>query len=148
MNNKKWLRSHVERCLQDVWDVCRVRADDDGDYPFRAGTSACFVRIENERPKMVRIWAVAAQGVPRSAKVLGEINQVNSRSRSACVNWSGGLIVVEQAIHAKAVGRTTLQQALDAVGKIAEDVGPMIAAVYGGTTPFTPGDADVSEDAA
>ena len=40
MTELLWVRSHVERLLQDEWDACRVAADDDGDYPFRRGTAA------------------------------------------------------------------------------------------------------------
>ena len=44
------VRSHVERCLQDIWQVCRVAVDDDGDYPFRAGVAACWVRVDSRTP--------------------------------------------------------------------------------------------------
>ncbi len=33
------VRSHVERCLQDIWKVGCVEVDEEGDYPFR--TKAC-----------------------------------------------------------------------------------------------------------
>jgi hypothetical protein len=144
--NKKWLRSHVERCLQDIWDLCRVVADDDGDYPFRSGTAAGFVRINDCSPTLIRVWAVAAMGVPRSAKLLSEINDINVRNRSAWTTWSDGLVVVEQALVAHGLKRSALKQALDVVGDTASDVGPMIATVFGGSTPFSP--TEVAEGAA
>ena len=65
---KRWLRSHVERLLQDEWGVCRVVPDADGDYPYRSGTAACWVQVlDYERP-MVRVFAHAAVGIPRSAR--------------------------------------------------------------------------------
>jgi hypothetical protein len=145
--NTKWLRSHVERCLQDIWDLCRVVADDDGDYPFRFGTAAGFVRINKGSPTMVRVWAIAAMGVPRSAKLLGELNDINVRSQSAWTTWSDGLVVVEQALVAKGLTRSALNQALHAVGETAEQIGTMIAALFGGETPFSP-NAEIAEGAA
>ncbi len=148
MTNRKWLRSHVERCLQDVWDVCRVEVDDDGDYPFRGQTSVGFIHIERVRPAMIRIFAIAARDVPRSARLLRELNDVNEQSRFAWACWSRSRVVVEQAIHIKAVNRGSIRHALNAVIAVADDIGPMIAAVYGGETPLVPGEATMTEGAA
>lgn len=145
MGDRKWLRSHLERCLQDVWDVCRVSVDEDGDYLFRGTTCAGFVRIEAVKPPMVRVFAIAARDVPRSAKLLGELNDVNSRSRFSWASWTGGTVVVEQAIHVSALTRGSLRHALNAVTSTADDVGPMIAAVFGGETPLIPGEATLAE---
>ncbi|HVT22128.1 MAG TPA: YbjN domain-containing protein [Mycobacteriales bacterium] len=121
-------------------------ADDDGDYPFRFGTAAGFVRINTGSTTMVRVWAIAAMGVPRSAKLLGELNDINVRNRSAWTTWSDGLVVVEQALVAKGLRRSALKQALNAVGHTADDIGPMIATVFGGETPFAA--TEVAEGAA
>jgi hypothetical protein len=64
----KLARSHVERCLQDIWDVCRVQHDHDGDYPFNSGTAACFVSVVKGDPIMVRVWALAVIGIERSER--------------------------------------------------------------------------------
>ena len=40
------VRSHVERCLQDIWEVRRLEQDDDGDYPFRTKSCLGWVRVE------------------------------------------------------------------------------------------------------
>jgi hypothetical protein len=146
MDNLSMLRSHVERCLQDIWDVCRVAKDPDGDYPFRHGTASCFVRLEDGDPQLVRVFALAAVGVKRSAKLLAELNDINARCRTASVSWHQGAVMVEQPLHIAAVRRTTLRQACEAVGSVANDIGVMIAAVYGAETPFTP-EAACSEDA-
>jgi hypothetical protein len=148
LGDKKMARSHVERMLQDVWDVCRVTADPDGDYPFRNGPAMGFVQLESKIPMMVRIWAIAATDVPRTAKLMYELNDVNVRSRNAWACWSNGSVTVEQALELKSLTRSSLREALDSVGKVANDIGGLVAAVYGGTTPFQPGDAEVAEGAA
>jgi hypothetical protein len=131
-----WLQSHVRQCLQEVWDVCRVQVDSDGDVPFRAGTTAGWVAAVDGEPALVRVWAHAAVGVKATVAVLREINDINRRSRTAHVYWDDGIVIVEQAVRADTVDAATLAQAWDAVSTVANDLGPMLAAVHGGSTPF------------
>ena len=142
MGEMKLVRSHVERCLQEVWDVCRVKTDPDGDYPFSHGTAACFVRIERGDPILVRVFAYAVVGVNRSAKLLTELNDIAGRCRTVSLIWSDDAVIVSQVMHLKGLKRSTLAQACDAVGSVADDIGTMIAAVYGGSTPLGNDDAE------
>jgi hypothetical protein len=57
------LRAHVRQCLQDVWDVCRVEVDADGDVPFRTGFAAGWVSAVDGEPPLVRLGAHVAFGV-------------------------------------------------------------------------------------
>src|SRR5262249_49019112 len=100
------------------------------------------------KPAMIRVWAIATCNVPKSAKLLAELNEVNSRSRTASAYWHNRAVHVEQVVHAKSVNRKSLRQALDAVSKVADDIGPMIATVYGGETPFPMGEPSIAEGAA
>ncbi len=144
MNVSMFVRSHVERCLADMLGVCRVPADRDGDYYFRSGSAACYVRVEDQDPVIVRVFAVAATGASRSAKPLAEINEVNSRSHSAWVRWASDQVVVGQALIADSVTVQALDQACRAVVRVANDIGALIAAVFGGATPFAAGGQDAT----
>jgi hypothetical protein len=133
------LRSHVERCLQDIWDVPRPAVDGDGDYPFRHGTAMCWVTLMLDSPVAgVRVLGHAATGLRSSAKLLGELNELNNRSRWARVALAGGVVEVRVELHWAAVGRHSLDQAIGSVGQVADDVGALLATVYGGRTPFPP----------
>ena len=136
------VRSHVERCLQDIWEVCRVPVDDDGDYPFRAGVAACWVRVDAHAPILVRVFGHAVVDVKRSAGLLRELNDVNSRARTTSAAWDAGVVRVSAMVHPDALGRGALRHALDAVASVSNDLGPMMASVYGGTTPYS---AEVQE---
>ena len=136
MNNAVFVRSHVERCLQDAWELCRVTTDPDGDYPFRAGTAACYVSIEPDAT-LVRIFAIAADGLRSSGKLLAEINDVNTRSRTARVVLIGPQLHVVQTLPAAGCTAETLAQTCEAVATVANDIGSMIGAVFGGVTPYT-----------
>ena len=81
-----WLRAYVEKCLRQAWEDRPVCMDEDGDFFFRCNTAACWVRVE-EDASLVRVFAHAATGVKRSARLLAELNELNQRARAAKVYW-------------------------------------------------------------
>jgi len=145
MGKRRWVRSHVERLLQDEWDTCRVRSDSDGDYFFRAGTAACWVQVMAD-PEYVRVFAHAACGVKPSAKLLTELNQIQARATTVAVFVSGEIVIVQQTLIAHGLNRHTLRQALLAVSTVADDIGQLVAGMFDGQTPFT-AEASVDEAA-
>lgn len=132
------LRSHLERCLQDVWGTQELMTDGDLDYPFRHGTAMCWVSILDGPVPGVRVFAHAAQELGTGAKLLREVNELNARSCWAKVAFHDGTVMVATDLHWAAVDRLALEQAIDAVGQIANDIGSLLAGVYGGATPFPP----------
>lgn len=131
-------RSHVERCLQDLWGKHDICADHDGDYPYNSGSASCWIGIDPGDPPLVRATACAAVNVKRSGKLLAELNELNARCRTARVYWQGGSVMVEQSMLAHTVDRRSLAQAGQSVAAVADDIGPMIATVFGGHTPLAP----------
>lgn len=139
------LRSHTERCLQDIWKQHELTTDDDGDFPYRYGTAACWVRVGTAPEQEVRVFAHAAFGVKRTARLLAELNDLNGRSRWVSVHLEGQAVVVSGALHWTAVNRPALDQLMRSAGTVADDVGTMIATVYGGSTPFQPSEDELAE---
>lgn len=111
-----WLRSHVERCLQDVWELPRVVADDDG--------------------------AQAAFDVSPTAKLLRELDEIAAAARAVSVFHTGGLVVVRQARLADTVDRGSLWFAVGGLRTVADQAGQLVSTVYGGQTPLQPEGAD------
>jgi Putative bacterial sensory transduction regulator len=146
MNEIAWLRSHVERCLEDHWGVYPLVMDDDGDYPFRCGTARCYVSIVCGDPDLIRVWAFAARVPKRSLKVLVELNELNARARSLNVFWAGGSVIVEQTIHADGLTEETLGYACRTVGGASDDIGMLLAAMFGGETPYPAMDTEDQEE--
>ena len=142
MDETTLLRAHVERVLEDAWDVHRAEKDQDGDYPFRWGTAACWVRVEPGTPEgmppAVSVFAHAAKDLKQSAKLLAEVNELNLRSRWAKVGFDGGAVIVSRTLDVAGSERDSLMNACDAVGRVADDIGSLFAGVYGGVTPFPP----------
>jgi hypothetical protein len=139
-----WIRSHVELLLAREWGCCRVTADDDGDYLFPSGTALCWVSVLDGEQPMVRVTAHAAYGFKASARLLRELNDVQARCLSAAVRLNGDAVVVTQTISPIGLTQPVLAQALDAVTSVARDLGPLLAAMFDGQTPLTPGRADAT----
>jgi hypothetical protein len=137
MSDELWVRSHVERLLQDEWEVCRVDPDPDGNYPFRRRTASCWVSVvTDETPAMVRVAACAASGLRLTAALLRELNEIQLRALSASVCWHDGNVVVFQTLSPVGLTRPVLAQALHAVSGVAADIGVLVAGMFGGTTPL------------
>lgn len=147
MSESMWVRSHVRQLLQEHWDVCRVKTDGDGDHPFRQGTAMGWVSVLPTSPPMVRVWAHAALQVRPTAKLFRWLNQAQRSALSARAEVDGDLVVVSQTICAEGLTLPVLAQAISAVGGMADEIGPVIAALFDGVTPFPARLADVDEEA-
>ena len=122
-------------------------ADGDGDYPYRCGTAACWVSIQPGPDPGVRVFAHAAHSLRRSARLLEEVNELNSRSRWARIFWADGVVVTSprSCTGPRWTGRPWTGR-WDCVGSVADDIGAMLATVFGGATPFPVESDEASED--
>jgi hypothetical protein len=142
MDEMTLLKAHVERVLEDHWDVRRVEKDADGDYPFRSGTAACWVRVlpgdGDAVPSSVVVFSHAAVGLRSSARLLRELNELNRAARWCKVALHDDQVVVSRNLDLQAASSASLELACRQVAAVAEDIGAMLATVYGGSTPFPP----------
>jgi hypothetical protein len=133
-----WLRAYVEKLLREAADDRPVQADEDGDFPFPWGTAMGWVQVVDGDPPLVRVMAHAAYGLRPTAALRKEIDEINARATYAKVFLSGGHLVVTYAMPAESLSVSMLQRATVHVGSVAEDIGGLAAAVFGGQTPFDP----------
>ena len=85
----------------------------------------------------VRHWSAVG-----AAYTCGVVNRLPAqhhlaRSSTARVYWEDGAVLVEQAMLAHIVDRRSLAHAGQSVAAVANDIGGMIAAVFGGQTPVS-----------
>ena len=97
-----------------------------------------FFRVAGQEVAFVQVLAHAVYGVPRSAKLLTELNDINRRAQWTKVFWSDGYVISEANLHWTDADRDGLERLMNAICAMCDDIGPMIAAVYGGSTPLTP----------
>lgn len=109
-----------------------MQPDSDGDYGVCHDGMLCWVRILGDTEPLVRVWAYAAVDVKRSAKLLTELNEINSTLRLIRCFWSDGLVVVAGEMVLESVEPGDLGGLVAHVGSTARHTGELIAAVYGG----------------
>jgi hypothetical protein len=132
----RMLRSHIERCLQDIWETHEIITDSDGDFPFRHNSAMCWVTPVGGPLPGVRVMAHAAIGVKRTAKLLAELNDFTANSRFCQVYWHAGVVYVSCDLTSGAIDRHCLNEIMREVAGVAAYLGPMIATVFGASTPF------------
>ncbi|MBA2532416.1 MAG: YbjN domain-containing protein [Nocardioidaceae bacterium] len=133
--NIEWFRAYVEKLLRGGL-IDEPKQDSDGDYLYRWGTAACWVRLSEQPFWRVDVFAHAVLGVKPTARLLREINETNARLVSGRIYTAGGVVVVEQSVLADGLTADTLAQACVAVGSAANDLGPLLAVMFDGQTPF------------
>lgn len=144
LRTRVMMRSHLERCLQDIWGTHDLVVDADQDYPFPYGIAACWVSPLVGPVPGVEVYAHAAVGLRPSAKLLREVSELNVRSRWTKVMYADGIVRVSAVLHWTAIDRLSLAHTLVQVGEVANDVGSLLAVVYGGSTPY-PAEAPARE---
>jgi hypothetical protein len=126
----------LDTVLRDIWACDELPADDDGDIPFRFGSAACWVSVLTTRPVMVRVFAHGAYDLEPSPALFSELNDIQLATLSASVAWCDGTVLVSQTLSPHGLNRRTLRQAMRAVGGVANDVGPLLAGLFDGQTPY------------
>ena len=139
----EWVRAYVEKLLR-VGLTGPPVPDADGDYPFRWGTAACWVRICEEPFLRVEVFAHAALGVKGSVALLRELNDLTAGLLRGRVYVRDGVVVMEDNIPASAVTPEELAESCACVGTLGHELGVMLAAMFDGQTPF-PADAEPIE---
>jgi len=131
---RRWLRSHISSLLTTMTGE-PVPTDADGDYPVRGTTSQAWVRLSTGEPCGVHVFAYAARDVPARAAVLRELNQHNLGHLGTRVAWAdGGLVLVDCFVFADAITEETLTAVVGRVLHLADQLGPVLTAMHGGTT--------------
>lgn len=140
----RWFVSYVQSLMSAILEE-PAEPDGDGDVPIHGETSRCWVRADAREPWGVQIFAVAAHGVPIKAATLREINEMNGTSTAIKIAiHPGGSVMVDYRLMADAVNEDNLREAVSRVITVADEIGPMLSAVYGGETPI-PMQASVSD---
>lgn len=126
----------LERTISQIWDDAAVRIDVDGAYEFRFGCATGWISVLETRPVMIRVTAHAAYDMDPSPRLWSELNEIQLSTLSAAVAWCDGTVFVSQTLDPAGVNRTSLAQAIRAVGGAADDIGPLLAGMFGGETPY------------
>ncbi len=126
----------VSQLLGEWFNLDDVRRDDDGDYPFRHGSTVYYVRVVDREPAVLRIFSVAVNEVDATPELLAELNDVNAHVSFARVSHASRQVWVETELWPDAMDAFSLGMACERVGELSDRIGPPLAAIHGGRTRF------------
>ena len=143
MGELVWIRSHVERCLQQAWGH-EPEADEEGDIAFRHGCGDGWVMVLDGTPPTVHVFAHIVENIKRTGKLLVELNEAQ-RAVGPALFWSDDTVIAHEVLSPYGLTPESMAAALADVGDLANHLGPLLASVHGGNTPH-PARADITEE--
>jgi hypothetical protein len=130
------VRAFVESLLERLTGSEKVVPDADEDYPVRFRGALYYVRLVGDVDPVVQVFSVALSGVPASARLLRDLNQLNTDVRFVRVFWVRDQVLVETELVGASIDPEGFANACRAVATVTDHIGPMLAQRFGGTTAF------------
>lgn len=135
------LLHHVRRSLHG--DLCVAFADlaldDQGDLTVAGENGPCFVSLlsqDGSSSTWARVWTIAAEDLKPTAKLLREINEINSELVGARILLAdNGRLVVTAEVRAESIEPGEIGELVGLVGRCAAQVGPLVGIVHGRPVP-------------
>jgi hypothetical protein len=132
------LLHHLQRSMHR--DLCvsfgDLALDDQGDITIAAENGPCYVSLLSEdgsSTTWARVWTIAAEDLKPTAKLLREINEINTEMLAARILLAdNGRLVVTAEVRAESVEPGELGDLVHIVGRCAARIGPLVGIVHGG----------------
>jgi hypothetical protein len=128
-------RSYVKELVREAFELEEVVVDSDGDLPFPCGTAMLYVSVVHHG-RLLRVWSQAVGGIRVDKPVLREINEVNRGLVFSRVSAIDGAVWVEGCLPVESVRVCDVGFLCSEVGRTADRIGSMFAAVHGGVVAF------------
>lgn len=114
-----------------------ARQDEDGDFPFRAGTGAVFVRVLTERP-FVRVFSELVHSVPVEEDAFAAAHELNEEVAGVKFGANENSVFAVVEIPGEPFVADHLTAAVGRMSRFVEERGPGVAARTGGRVFFEP----------
>ena len=131
MSYEDMARSHVKELARQAFELDEVVVDGDGDLPFPYGTAMVYASVVGEG-RVLRVWSRAVSGIEIKKSVLREINEVNAVLVISRVWATDAEVWVEACLPVEVLRPLDVGCLVSEVGRTADRLGSMLAAVHGG----------------
>ena len=129
------LRARLEGLLSELSDV-DIQRTPEGDYPFRWGSASCFVTLVDDDPALVSVFGGMLSGVPRTDKLCSALNDINAEIKFGRVFWVRDRVVVATEMVADDLDGSELENAVTAIGRVADAYDTDLQSRFGGQLSF------------
>lgn len=125
-------RDSTEELLTEVFGPDVVARTTDGEYRLSTIGTPIYAQLAPDEPPRIRVYAVVIADIESSPELLGELNDYNAHLGFARCYLADRQVIVESDLMAGTTEPEELVTAYRRVGQISDELGPMIAAMYGG----------------
>ncbi|MGB6058119.1 MAG: hypothetical protein WBF71_07625 [Microthrixaceae bacterium] len=126
--------STVEEVLEQCFGIDVRVPNLAGDYELSSYGVPVYARVVADEPPRVRIFAELIAEIEASPELLHELNALNLGYGFVKVLWIEGSLVVEGDLVAETIDPAEVTALFERVRHVAEELGPSLAAVYGGVS--------------
>lgn len=138
----EWLENTLKRELE----VDHIERDEDGDIPIPVGSAVVFVRVSDDDPPNIDIFAPLLEDFAMRPEVYESVNSINRRTRiaKAVVNPETNQIVLSAELFIFDVGLSSdqLMATIEIVAERADHYDTLLQKRFGGKTMLDDNDGD------
>ena len=146
MNYTVALMHHLQRMLHRDLEIAMdaLTPDDDGDLCLLVEGWTCWATLlVEESTTWARFWTVAARDLKRSAKLLREVNEINTGLRGCRVLLTdGGQLIVAAEVLAESLEPGEVELVVGRITSCATSVGELVQLFHGTPAPHQTSEVD------
>lgn len=128
------IAGNVEEVLEQCFGTDVRVQNASGDYELSSYGVPVYARVVADDPPRVRIFAEVISDIDASQELFHELNALNLGYGFVKVLWNEGKLLVEGDLVAESIDPPEVTALFERVRHVAEELGPSLAAVYGGVS--------------
>ncbi len=129
------LRVGVDETLVTVFGPDVAQRDNDGDYRLSRQGTPVYGRLLDGEPPRLLVFAPVVHELEPTEDLLRELNDYNRSIGFVRIFWVDGSVLAECDLVAETLDPEEVWTAFDRVSGVASELGPVVAAMYGGAIP-------------
>ena len=127
------IRARVDGMVRAYLGSPELVIDEDGDIPVAQGSALYWVRVTDEEPVTVTVWANVLAGVPATAELIRRLAELNAEFDAAELYYEGDSVMLGIDLDAEHLVSATLAEACDLIGALADKYDDRLQREFGGS---------------
>ena len=121
--------------LREETGIPSLQADESGDIGIRYGSALVWVRVNRTMPD-IGVFSRVLEGVEANPPLLVALNDLNTHRRPATFYTWDSTVMLATEVDCEPFHGPALIRAVRFVARLADDMGPFLAACFGGKTAY------------
>src|SRR3954453_4161786 len=140
MATSEGLRARVEAMVKQHTGADELVTDEEGDWAVRSGSARYYVRLTDDDPPIVVVYAEILVGVTATPKLYETLNAVNGYITFGRMFHQGEAVLVSTELLAATMNADEVAAACRSIAELADRYDDLFQAEFGGRRHFEDGD--------